>query len=51
MKTNKPFIERMKEIYSLLALPVDADILCYTPEECKKMKVGFLREVEEGRIT
>lgn len=30
MRTDKPFIERMKEIYSLLALPVDADILCYT---------------------
>ncbi|MGC8961519.1 MAG: nucleotidyltransferase domain-containing protein [Candidatus Bathyarchaeia archaeon] len=47
MRTDKPFIERMKEIYSLLALPVDADILCYTPEEYEEMKAGFLRDAEE----
>jgi len=38
MKTNKPFLERTKEIYSLLALPVDADILCYSPEEFERLK-------------
>ena len=47
MKTDKPFTERLKEVYSLLALPVDADILCYTPEEYERMKDGFLRNVEE----
>jgi hypothetical protein len=26
---------------------VDADILCYTPEEYERMKAGFLRNVEE----
>lgn len=36
MKTEKPFLERLKEIYFLLSLPVDADILCYTPEEFEK---------------
>lgn len=38
MDTHKPFLERTKEVYALLALPVDADILCYTPEEFGKLK-------------
>lgn len=45
MDTDKPFIERIAEIHSLLALPVDADILCYTPEEFRRMKdTPFLRK-------
>jgi predicted nucleotidyltransferase len=38
MRTEKPFLERLKEVYSSLSLPVDADILCYTPEEFEVMK-------------
>lgn len=46
METDKPFLERMKEIYSLLALPVDADILCYTPEEFERLKKrGFFQRL------
>ena len=46
MKTEMSFIDRLKEIYSLLALPVDADILCYTPEEVERLKNrGFLKKV------
>lgn len=37
-QTDKPFLERLKELYSLLALPVDVDILCYTPAEFERMK-------------
>jgi predicted nucleotidyltransferase len=45
MDTNKSFIERITEIHRLLALPVDADILCYTPDELKRMKeTPFLRK-------
>jgi len=45
MDTDKPFTERITEIYSLLALPVDADILCYTPKEFRRMKEApFLKE-------
>lgn len=45
MDTDKPFTERITEIYSLLALPVDADILCYTPQEFKRMQeTPFLRK-------
>ena len=46
MNTEKSFIERSKEIYSLLSLPVDADILCYTPDEFDKMKDrGFFKKI------
>ena len=45
MDTDKPFTERIAEIYSLLALPVDADILCYTPGEFRRMKeTPFLKK-------
>lgn len=45
MDTDKPFTERITEIYSLLALPVDADILCYTPQEFARMKeTPFLKK-------
>ena len=51
MRTEKPFLERMKEIYSLLALPVDADILCYTPEEFEELKErGFFKKLMEEEI-
>lgn len=51
MKTDKPFPERLKELYSLLALPVDVDVLCYTPEEFERMKgTGFLKKVMEEEI-
>jgi predicted nucleotidyltransferase len=46
MNTNKSFIDRQKEIYPILALPVDADILCYTPEEVERLKnKGFLKKI------
>jgi len=46
MDTDKPFIERTAEIYRLLALPVDADILCYTPGEFERMKgTAFLQAI------
>jgi predicted nucleotidyltransferase len=45
MDTDKSFIERIADIHSLLALPVDVDILCYTPEEFRRMKdTPFLRK-------
>jgi predicted nucleotidyltransferase len=45
MDTDKPFTERTTEMYSLLALPVDADVLCYTPQEFRRMKeTPFLKK-------
>ena len=46
MKTEKSFADRLKEIYSTLALPVDADIFCYTPEELERIKNrGFFKKI------
>ena len=51
MKTNKPFLERLKEMYSTLFLPVDADILCYTPEEFERMKErGFFKKLMKEAV-
>lgn len=45
MDSDKPFTERITEIYGMLALPVDADILCYTPREFRRMKeTPFLKK-------
>ncbi len=46
MDTKKTFLERLKEIYSLVLLSVDTDILIYTPEEfaCMKNKT-FLKKI------
>jgi len=46
MDTDKPFPERSTSLYSLLSLPVDVDILCYTPYEFSKLKDRpFLRRI------
>jgi len=51
MKSDKPFLERLGEIYSLLALPVDVDILCYTPEEFEKIKDrGFFKKLIKEEV-
>lgn len=45
-KSEKNFIDRLSEIYPLLNLPVDADILYYTPEEMEQMKNrGFMKKI------
>ncbi len=38
MDTDMPFLERLKFLYGLLALPVDADLLCYTPMEFEALR-------------
>jgi predicted nucleotidyltransferase len=51
MDTDKPFVERAGEIYSLLCLPVDADILCYTPEEFRRMcDTPFMKKILEDEV-
>ncbi len=45
-ETEKNFIDRLSEIYPLLNLPVDANILCYTPAEMERMRTnGFLKKI------
>jgi len=31
--TDRPLLDRQRYLYSLLSLPVDLDIVCYTPAE------------------
>jgi hypothetical protein len=51
MKSDKDFVERTKEIYSTLSLPVYADIVCYTPEGFEKMKESpFMKRALEKEI-
>lgn len=52
MQTELPFIERLKFLYQTLDLPVDADIICYTPEEFEALKEGpFLKKaLKEGIV-
>ena len=37
MDTELSLVDRLKFLYSTLALPVDLDILCYTPQEFQSL--------------
>lgn len=38
MRTEEPFLQRLRRVYGSILLDVDADVLCYTPEEWKLMQ-------------
>ena len=38
MRTDLDFVERLRFLYSKMAVPVDLDLLCYTPEEWENLK-------------
>ena len=49
MDTEMSLVDRLRFLYSSLALPVDLDILCYTPREFDSLKAsgwlaGILRD-------
>ena len=44
MDTEMSLVDRLRLLYSSLALPVDLDILCYTPQEFESLK-------DSGRLT
>ena len=53
MRTRDGFVERLKKLYSLLCVPVDMDLVCYTPEEFEKMKREgnpFVRKILEEEV-
>ena len=52
MDSTAPFLERQKQLYQMLTLPVDADILCYTPEEFERLRyTPFGRRIlQEGVV-
>ena len=52
LRTDLGFMERLKLLYQSLALPVDLDLICLTPEEFEavKEKPFFKRILEEGVV-
>lgn len=51
MKTDQAFVDRLRTLYSLLALPVDADLVCYTPEEFEVLKEqSFLKRILQDEV-
>ncbi|HHV79020.1 MAG TPA: nucleotidyltransferase domain-containing protein [Firmicutes bacterium] len=51
MCTQMPFIERLRLIYGSLCLPVDVDVLCYTPEEFEELREKpFLKNLLRGEV-
>jgi predicted nucleotidyltransferase len=45
-ETSRPPVERLAVLYPLLDLPVDLDLICYTPEEFREQKdLPFLRHI------
>lgn len=52
IRTELGFLERTKYLYRLLNLGVDADILCYRPEEFEQLKERpfFKRILQEGIV-
>ena len=52
MRSDKPFLERIAELYRELGVSVDMDLLCYTPEEFERVKDSpFVKKaLEEGVI-
>lgn len=52
-KTEKPFLERLDEVYRAIVPRVSMDILVYTPEELEELekRSSFVRQaLREGRI-
>jgi predicted nucleotidyltransferase len=51
MRTEEHFPARTARIYQVLALPVDCDILCYTPEEMDSLRrKGFFKRIAREEI-
>jgi predicted nucleotidyltransferase len=51
METDEGFVERVRRLYGMLALPVDLDLLCYTPEEFEAMQGrAFLKRALQEEV-
>ena len=51
MDTDKTFVERLPILYSLLAVPVDLDHLCYTPQEFRSLSERpFLKRILQEEV-
>jgi len=52
MRTDLDFVERLRFLYSKMVVPVDLDLLCYTPEEWENLKTRpfFRRSLQEEKV-
>jgi predicted nucleotidyltransferase len=51
METDSGVVDRLQRLYGLLALPVDYDLICYTPTEWERMQhQPFWRHAREGEV-
>jgi predicted nucleotidyltransferase len=51
MRTDLGFVDRLRWLYERLAVPVDLDLLCYTPEEFDAMRDrSFLRRIRQDEV-
>lgn len=51
MDTEKPFVERLRDLYAGLSSTVDLDLICYTPAEFVALRDhGFLRAALAGEL-
>ena len=52
MNSDEPFVERCARMRLALVLPVDADVMVYTPEEFARMREErFLTHALSGAVT
>lgn len=52
METEEGFVERLRTLYAMLVLPVDLDLLCYTPAEWESVQARpfFKRLLSEEQV-
>lgn len=49
--TDKAFVDRLRFLYSLVNVPVDLDMVCYTPAEFRELRdERFLRHIVEEEV-
>lgn len=51
IRTDQGFVDRLRMLYSRLAVPVDLDLVCYTPQEFHAMRDRpFFRRMLQGEV-
>lgn len=51
METEEGFVERLRTLYGMLRVPVDLDLLCYTPAEWESVKDRpFFKRLREEEV-
>jgi uncharacterized protein len=50
-ETEKPFVERLRALYTIADVGVDLDLVCYTPAEFRELRdQPFLRHVRREAV-